>query len=175
MVGITEKALGCREGLVLAMTKPTTLVARELLNLARSEGRSLTPLELIKLTYLAHGWSLALRDQPLVCDQAEAWQYGPVFPDLYHVVKHYRAAPVREVPANGIEVFGGFELNDDEKALIKSVYETYKNFNGLQLSALTHQPNTPWERAWKIPGRNTVIDNEDIKKHYKELAEKRRG
>ncbi|WP_300526944.1 type II toxin-antitoxin system antitoxin SocA domain-containing protein [Maricaulis sp.] len=152
------------------MSFGSTQIARHLLELAKLEGRSLTPLELIKLTYLAHGWSLGLRDEPLVADSAEAWQYGPVFPDLYHALKKYRASSVTEVPAAPIEELLDGELSDDDKDLIGSVFEAYKGLSGVQLSALTHQPNTPWDQAWKIPGRNTTIKDEAIKAHFKELA-----
>lgn len=147
----------------------STRVAREILNLARAENRSVTPLELIKLTYLAHGWSLGLRGEALVSESAEAWQYGPVFPDLYHAIKRYRAAPVADVPRNGVELFGEEQVSEDEQSLIAAVYEAYKGLNGVQLSALTHQPGTPWDMAWKAPGRNTKIPNDAIQRHYQSL------
>src|SRR5208282_4587731 len=47
------------------------------------------PLKLQKLVYFAHGWHLALRDQPLIDELVEAWDYGPVVPSLYHQFKRY--------------------------------------------------------------------------------------
>ena len=148
-------------------------VAREIHRLASANSRPVTPLELIKLTYIAHGWSLGLRGVPLVSENAEAWQYGPVFPELYHGLKHFRAFPVTEVPAIGLEMVGiRDEIADGDKGLIASVFEAYRKLNGVQLSSLTHQPNTPWDLAWR-KGKNSVISNTSIESHFKELAKQR--
>jgi uncharacterized phage-associated protein len=41
-------------------------------------GNTLTPLQLLKLAYIAHGWSFPIRKQGLIGERIEAWQYGPV-------------------------------------------------------------------------------------------------
>lgn len=166
-----NRAQGCKSE-VGVMACPSTVVAREILDLSRSSGRPLTPLELIKLTYLAHGWSLAFRGEPLVSEAAQAWQYGPVFPELYHSLKSFRANPVSHVPHSVAEAGAGCELDPVEKSLIQSVYEAYKSFNGVQLSSLTHQPNTPWDQAWR-QGRNSTISNDVIKAHFLDLKQQR--
>lgn len=149
----------------------STKVAREILNLGKEDDRPLTPLELIKLTYIAHGWSLGLNEKPLVSENAEAWQYGPVFPGLYHALKRYKANPVEEVPVGEEEYFVEEPTEDDMK-IIRSVYKSYKKYNGIQLSTLTHQPGTPWDRTWK-KSQGSIIKNKVIKEHFAALAEKR--
>lgn len=57
-------------------------VADTILKIAKSKGKALTPMQLVKLTYIAHGWSLALHEKGLFKNKIEAWQYGPVIPDL---------------------------------------------------------------------------------------------
>ena len=54
------------------MPYASTIAARKIHEIAQNEGRPVTPLELIKLTYLAHGWSLAFRGRGLVREAAEA-------------------------------------------------------------------------------------------------------
>ena len=46
-----------------------------------------TPMHIIKLVYLSHGWMLGLHDTPLLWEPVEAWQYGPVVPSVYHLYK----------------------------------------------------------------------------------------
>jgi uncharacterized phage-associated protein len=145
-------------------------IARLLHQFAAQEKRSITPLELIKLTFLVHGWSLGLRGKALVSDRAEAWQYGPVFPELYHLLKSYRGNPVMDVPPSASEAMDD-DIVDDDRAFVKAVFDAYKGFNGVQLSSLTHQSDTPWEKTWKRRGRNSVIPDDMIRQHYKELAE----
>ena len=145
-------------------------IAREFHRLALAEDRPITPLELIKLTYIAHGWSLARRDKPLVGEPAEAWRYGPVFPMLYHCIKGYGGKPVKKIL--DYEPDEPIRLTEDEKKLIQAVYQTYKKFRGIELSALTHQPDSPWDKVITSQGRDGEIDDALIKAHYKGLDKK---
>ena len=78
-------------------------IANYFLELAAKHGEKVTPLKIQKLVYIAHGWHLALYEKPLVYDEfAEAWEYGPVFPSIYHEFKHFGGAPIAE-PATDIE------------------------------------------------------------------------
>ena len=52
-------------------------------------GGMLTPLHVNKLTYISHGYTLAIRSVPLIHDRIEAWQYGPVIPAIYHTLSRY--------------------------------------------------------------------------------------
>lgn len=157
---------------VALMTVASTRVARELLGLANEDERPITPLELIKMTYLAHGWSLGILGEPLVVENAEAWTYGPVFPELYHTLKRFRANPVAEVPESLNEQFDDDDLTEEQLRVIRSVYNSYKKYNGVQLSQMTHRSGTPWSNVRsKRPG--SVIKDNIIQRHFEELAEKR--
>lgn len=146
---------------------PVGAVARYLQELADSDGQLMTPLKLMKMVYLCHGWSLGLLDRDLIREEVEAWQYGPVIPDLYHITKGFRSSPV---PVNSLPAAG---LAEDQMRLIKSVYNTYKKFSGTQLSALTHKVGTPWHKTWSDgKGRNKTIPTSEIRDHFKELAER---
>ena len=48
-----------------------------------------TPMHVLKLTYLCHGWMLGIYDHALINEPVEAWQYGPVVPSLYHKYKKF--------------------------------------------------------------------------------------
>lgn len=131
-------------------------------------GENLTPLQLLKLVYISHGWSFPLNDAPLIGERIEAWQYGPVVPNLYHALKGYRDQPVRNPIPDG-----DIALTDDESRLVDAVYSTYGHYSGGQLSAMTHRPGTPWAIAWER-GRNSEITNDMIAEHYRKLAVERR-
>ncbi|AVW92216.1 Panacea domain-containing protein [Celeribacter baekdonensis] len=49
---------------------------------AQREGRTLSIMSLLKLTYIAHGWHLEMQEVPLFSNRIEAWQYGPVIPEV---------------------------------------------------------------------------------------------
>ena len=139
-------------------------VAKEFLELAKKEEKNLTPLQLIKLTYLAHGWAYPYLGRLLVDEPVEAWKFGPVFPKLYHALKRYGRGYVDEIPIDEEELT---PLVENEKKLIKAVYNGYKHLSGMQLSALTHKNGTPWNStSWKI--WSNEIDPALIREHYEE-------
>ncbi len=144
-------------------------IANRFLALAEEHNDTLTPMQVLKLVYIAHGWRLGLYGTPLISDEVEAWQYGPVIPVLYNAMRQYGGNPVkgrlrvdRDDPA----------LRSDERSVIEQVYEIYGSMSGPALSRLTHAKNSPWDRTYK-PGRfGVVISNDLIEDHYERLAER---
>lgn len=144
------------------MSVPATAVAQYILNRCAQKGDGdVTPMQLIKLTYIAHAWMLGLTGKSLLDEQVEAWQYGPVIPTLYHQIKHFRSLPVKDVSAPLVH------LSDDEKHVVDQVVDIYGKFTGIQLSSMTHQPGTPWEITWSRAGKNAAIPNDLIETFYK--------
>lgn len=150
---------------------PTT-VANYFLQKASQEGRAVTPMQLIKLVYIAHGWHLGYLDAPLINEQVQAWKYGPVIKSLYDRVKPFgRGAVQGPLAANPFQWLSDSPLDDSARSLLDSVWNHYAGYSGVQLSAMTHLDNTPWSIAWNQQGgRNTYfapIDDALIKHHYK--------
>lgn len=160
-------------------------VANALLHIASEHQAQVTPLKLQKLAYIAHGWSLGLLNEPLVTDELpEAWQYGPVFPSLYHEFKEYGKGSIGK-KATDLNFTGtGLQFQveeptipEDDKltwALLRKVWDQYGKYGGIALSDLTHRAGTPWEQTWNASKgvRNADISNEIIKAHYDELRAK---
>ncbi|MGV6840618.1 MAG: Panacea domain-containing protein [Planktomarina sp.] len=140
------------------------VVSNRFVELAKAEGNTLTPMQVLKLVYIAHGYSLGVRGTPLIHNQIEAWKYGPVIPDLYHDIKHWRDQPVQAVVATGLA-----DIDNDDAELIGAVYENYRKFSGIKLSSLTHQKNTPWDKVYRANEIHTPIPNDLIEDHYREL------
>jgi uncharacterized phage-associated protein len=124
-------------------------------------------MKLLKLAYISHGWMLGVYNKPLLKEKAEAWQYGPVIPSLYQRYKQFGGGQITDVPK--AEPKG---LSPEEKDVIGQVWNIYGKYNGLQLSALTHQVGTPWDITRKAACANAVISDELIQDHYQSLAAK---
>lgn len=140
-------------------------VADYLLELEKKKnGIGLTPMQLIKLVYLCHGWMLGLYGRPLLVDSIEAWRYGPVISGLYHAVKQFRADLVTTQLSDDKS-----EFNENEKSVMRQVFKIYGDYTGIQLSRLTHAPGTPWSHI-RNAGRE-IIPNDLIKEHFLQLAE----
>lgn len=143
-------------------------IANRLLSLAESDENTLTPMELLKLVYMAHGWQLGLTGRPLIKDTVEAWQYGPVIPKLYEYVRHYRGMPVDQTLPTPI---ANDPLSEDEDALLRDVYRRYGRRGGLVLSQLTHAPGTPWSQVYEDGEFGRAIPNDMIRDYYETLAQ----
>ena len=126
-----------------------------------------TPMQLNKMTYIAHGWCLAIYNKALIVEDIEAWKYGPVVPILYYEFKKYGG---NTVPHKQIEETN--HIRPEDRALLNKIIEVYGKYDGVELSAMTHQKGTPWHRVWHNNGRNSVIPNDMIKEYYVEQAKK---
>lgn len=139
-------------------------VADYVLQKTQEKGNSLTPMQVLKLVYLCHGWMLGLYNRPLIEEPVEAWQYGPVIRKLYKVVKKFRSSPV-EGPLGKQDVV----FDAQEADLMNQVVEIYGGFSGPALSRLTHEPGTPWHITWNSGGHYETISNDLIEDHFKQL------
>lgn len=144
-------------------------VANRFLALAEERGDALTPMQLLKLVYIAHGWMLGLYGRPLINDDVEAWQYGPVIPQLYSQLRQYRGAPVT---SRLNEPSGSTQLDEQEDDIVRQVYDAYGDRTGMALSRLTHAKGTPWDLTYKPGEFGDVIPTDLIEDHYRNLAER---
>ena len=154
-------------------TVPLKFVANSFLQRDFRDGvATISPMKMQKLVYLAHGWNLAINDGPLIDEHFEAWPYGPVEEDLYHIFKQFRNYPITKYATSWVgnesKAFIVPPANESFYQIFDRVVEKYGHFTALQLSALTHQPGTPWsitrERRWP------EIPNELIRDHFRELV-----
>lgn len=152
------------------MAYKAATIANYFLDKASKEGRAVTPMQLIKLVYIAHGWALGYTGEPLLDETVQAWKYGPVIKSLYDSVKRYGSGAVSEP----IRVWGqaSSAVGEDIAPLLDSVWKNYSPFSGVQLSAMTHLADTPWWKAWHdLDGKSQYfaeIPNDLIERHYKD-------
>jgi uncharacterized phage-associated protein len=131
--------------------------------------RLMTQMTLHKLTYIAHGWNLAIFDEPLVADEPEAWDNGPVFPLMWARVMEFGCDPQGRI-LGGAGRAAALRLSRSQEDLLKRVWKRYSRFSAGTLSNMTHEPGTPWTQTYRGEGSRTIIDNEMIKTHYGDLA-----
>lgn len=148
------------------------LVANRFIELAEAEGRRLTPMQVLKLVYIAHGWSLGVAGEPLIEQPVEAWQYGPVIRDLYNSMKGFGGeSVVGPLPAGYAS--RAEPLTTSQEALVRRVYELYGHMSGMQLSRITHADGTPWQQTYTPGSYGAVIGQEMIADHYRRLSKER--
>ena len=159
---------------------------------ARSEGRRITPMQAIKLVYFAHAYALAILDKPLIDDHVEAWKFGAVIPSLYHSLKQFGSDPItapildteqvdyidrlikspEELAREYPKAICQTNFSKEETEVMNSIWALYKDKDAFELSAIIHQPNTPWTQVWEEKGKYThgaIISDALIKDYYTRL------
>ena len=159
---------------VMAKTPITTAttVADEILKIAKRKGKSLTPMQLMKLVYIAHGWSLAILNQDLFSDRIEAWKYGPVIPTLYQATKRFGR---NAIPHELIEDHVPSRLPVEVQSFLEDVFSKYGHLSGISLSNLTHRPGSPWDKRYRDGVMNIEIPDDIIREHYVSKLHEREG
>ena len=139
-------------------------VANAFLDLARRDRKSLTNMQLQKLVYIAHGYCLAKLGKPLFHNNIHAFEWGPVIPNLYKTLRQYGAGEVKAyIPTDQPPI----REDSAEMEIINEVWQDYKEFSGLELSALTHRKGSPWSETWRT-NQFGVISDELIAEHYRQ-------
>ncbi|AXY58826.1 DUF4065 domain-containing protein [Acinetobacter sp. WCHAc010052] len=151
-----------------SMAHTALQVADEFTRLGNQDGKYFTQMQLLKLVYIAHGWMLAVFNEPLIYDEVQAWKFGPVIPNLYQELKIYGSSlimdPILQFPT---------QFNEREHQIIHFTYASYGDFSAYQLSDITHAPDTPWSETYgKGVGWAELIPNNVIQSHYQNLYHK---
>lgn len=130
---------------------------------ARDIEDGITNLKLQKLVYYAQGYHLAYFDTPLFSNHIEAWQYGPVVPDLYTELSYFGRNPVDldELEAKLGYTLAEFSFVGETKNLLDSVFEQLGQFSAWKLMEMTHE-----EEPWKSTPLKEEITNNKLKAYF---------
>lgn len=168
------------------MSYSSKAVANKILELGRRDSIEISPMKLQKLVYYAHGWHLALNHEPLIDEQVECWQYGPVIRTLFHAFKNFGSSPItidatetEQLKDDDVSGWGfSFETvrpeippaDESSLSVIDSVWEAYKNYSASHLSNMTHVEGTPWKIVYDqyngAPPKGSDIPQDEIKKYF---------
>lgn len=144
----------------------------------RRRGSDAGPPQLLiqKLAYIAHGWNLAINGDPLIVEAPEAWDNGPVYRSIWEHIKEFGyGGPNCTLtdPKTGAVIEEA--LTQNEKNIVDHVWSKYGSMSASELTAITHQKDTPWYKAYYGRYRNAPLINTDIHEHYYNLAMAGRG
>lgn len=158
-----------------------SICANFFLEQSNKEGLPLTLMKLLKMVYIAHGWSLAILNKGILeNEKVKAWQHGPVIESLYHEFKHFKNKPISGWSQSTIEDTDiGFEVEtlflekidiENKENLLKifqTVWDSYKNYSAWGIVQKTHEKGTPWEQTYSEEKRGLIIEDELIQTYYK--------
>lgn len=117
-------------------------------------------LKLQKLTYYSQAVFMVLNEKtPLFNEEIEAWQYGPVIPELYRTYKKYGFDTIERVG-------GSAKLTAKEIESVDLVLDYYGKMSGVELIGRTHQ-ESPWKDVYDPHKKHIIITKESIYNYYK--------
>ena len=120
----------------------------------------ITNLKLQKLLYYAQGYHLAYFDKPLFADPIKAWQYGPVVPNVYQILKQFGRYPV-DFSRDDFQKVNPSLLANDSRNLLDSVFEQLGQYSAWKLMEMTHE-----EDPWKHTDTDEEISHQKLKAYF---------
>lgn len=132
--------------------------------ICEKSGWNVSNLQLQKLMYLAQMIYMGRTNGKRLFDgDFEAWDYGPVEPDLYHKVKVFGSGHIRDVFRNARQ----FKENDERRKVMDDVTTRFLKFTAGDLVEITHWDGGAWAKHYIPNARNVPIPDEDILAEYK--------
>ena len=141
--------------------------------------QSLTAMHMIKMTYIAHGFVLAITKKPLIQARIEAWKYGPVIPALYQTYKGHGGEFINNLNYCGTMSSDTKKFQERKKVIeslidpatcniLDQIGEHFGCLSALELSSLTHEKGTPWHQCYQHDKLFTLIPNYIIQEFYEQ-------
>lgn len=125
-------------------------------------GEYMTNMKLQKLLYLAQCLSYAIKDKPLFKEKIQAWEFGPVVPNVYHTYKVLRANIIQDV--------NPVEIDDETATLLEFAYEKFGKYSAKELVKMTHN-HKAYKKNYIENEKNIEIPQADIKAEFEESKE----
>lgn len=115
-------------------------------------GEPVSNLQLQKILYFVQVGYYAKRHEFLFEDDFEAWQYGPVVPEVYRLFSIWGGDKITRKPAMSHRT-----LSESDKALIDPIICEKRNKAPWTLVAEAHAEGSPWRRTMSTKGDRGVI------------------
>ncbi|WP_113651985.1 Panacea domain-containing protein [Pedobacter namyangjuensis] len=132
-------------------------VANGFINLTEPEkGDLISNLKVQKLLYYAQGFHIAMYGKVFFEEDIQAWQYGPVVPEVYHEFKACGSGPI---PLK--EDFSFENFSEEQLELLSEINTVYGQFSALKLMDMTHN-----EAPWSSVPLNSVIPKESMGAYF---------
>lgn len=121
-----------------------------------ADGHPISNLQLQKILYYIQKDFLG-RDRLAFSDDIEAWQFGPVVPNVYYHYCGYGAMPISSN-------YEKFDLEFEDKKVINNIVESKRVLDPWTMVAETHKTNGAWDQIYRNGlGNHKVIPIDLIK------------
>lgn len=135
-------------------------VARYIIWYCKEQGYTISNLKLQKILYFVQAEFLVSRGEPCFYEEIEAWDFGPVIPEVYHEFKIYGSSAIPRSEAKNSNIL---ILNRD-KCMIDDMVDECANYSASYLVEVTHNQD-PWNDVYE-KYCNNIISKESIKEYF---------
>lgn len=127
-------------------------LANLFLDWASDDGMQVSPMKLQKLLFFAHADFLVRFRKPLIKQEFEAWDYGPVIPSVFQEFKTSAKAPITSRarafnPVTAMREVACCSPPAAELSAIRAVYDFYRPASATDLSRMSHELEGVWRHA----------------------------
>ena len=134
-------------------------IAKYIITETLKKGYPVSNLKLQKMLYFVQGVMLVNYGRVAFKEQIEAWQYGPVVPDVYFTYSSYGATPI-------LLNYEKVDLNSEEKRASDIVINSFLKTPAFALVNETHKVNSPWYKVYHSSDDNVITD-ESILRYFR--------
>lgn len=141
------------------MTYDVRTLANLVLDRGDAIGKPVSNVHVNKVLYFLYVWFLLGKQRPLTSAKIEAWDYGPVFREVWQSFKAFGKEPITS-RATKFDLETGQRLECREEVLPQDLefliplIDKYLGYQPFDLVELTHLPNTPWDRVYNHGGKS---------------------
>jgi uncharacterized phage-associated protein len=140
------------------VTRDVRGIANFVLDSADRQSIGISNLGLNKIIYFLHSAFLHHFGKPLVSAKIEAWDYGPVFREVYHQFKRFGRSEITD-RANKLNAFSGsydrvsYEFDFETELFLNQQCSSLLRIPAGKLVDLSHMEDGAWHRARYQNGR----------------------
>lgn len=102
------------------------------------------------------------KDQPCFAEKIEAWDFGPVVPEVYYTYRMFGSANIPCIGKSRVSQM----ISPSDKKLLNGIIDECAKYSASALVEITHN-QTPWIDAYE-PNWNNEIKPESIKNYFQE-------
>ncbi len=127
-------------------------IAKYVVNKCTVEEHPVSNLQLQKILYYIQKDFLYRFNEPAFSEAIEAWQFGPVVPNVYYHFCGSGAMPI-DITYEDVHI-----ENDEHRKCIDSIVENKRTMDPWKLVNDTHKKNGAWDKIYKNgSGNHNVI------------------
>lgn len=153
-------------------------IANFILDFCDDREASVTHLDLQKIVYFCHVWSLIGLRRPLVRHKFEAWEFGPVLPYLYREFRSFERAPIKGRamqidPLDGRKRVVQYSFDQETESHLSRIVSFYSRLRTSDLVELSHVVGGPWHKVWYHGGKinpGMKINDNEIAEFYSKVS-----